>query len=188
MAPAHYAGAMASARDDALSWAGDDDPTLDTGPSRGDEPERARLAPGYTAVGRGADGVDGGAAKGSEPAKKADEKSAKKPDEPAPDTDDGERPQMGGAALISLGVLGGIAVLYAIGWIIGGLRLLGQPAIAVDAMATASLWLAAAAPLIWFGTVLYATRDSAAWLRWIGLAAGVVLLVPWPFLSIGPTL
>ncbi|HAQ60331.1 MAG TPA: hypothetical protein DCR63_08335 [Microbacterium sp.] len=54
-----------------------------------------------------------------------------------------------------------------------------------DSMYQGALWLATAAPLIWFTTTIFATRASRGWVRWVWLIAGVVLLVPWPFLMMG---
>jgi hypothetical protein len=48
-----------------------------------------------------------------------------------------------------------------------------------------SLWLAVCAPLLWFATTLLLTQRSPAWVRIVWLVAGVVLLVPWPFIMIG---
>jgi hypothetical protein len=172
-----YAGAVSTPRDDdALSW-GDDDPTLVTGGSdTAQAPARdagsETLPEGWNAVGRGSDG-DGHVA----PVSDAD---------PVGADDEDARPAAGSAALVAAGVLGGIYLLYAIGWLIGGLRLQGRYQVLVtDAMYQGALWVATAAPLIWFGTVLFATRGSRAWVRGLWLVAGALLLVPWPFIMIG---
>ena len=183
---------------DALSWDGDDDPTLDTGSSADDSvgedasaDDDGRIAAGaksstglpagYTAVGRGADDISRSDA---EP----DEDAAEGEDAPA-DADQAQ--PMGNAALIALGVLGGVYLLYTIGWIVGGLRLqdvipflLPETAVARVAYAFA-LWIAVAAPAIWFSATVLLTRRSRSWVRFVWLAAGVVLLIPWPFAMIG---
>ncbi len=175
--------------DDALTWDGDDDPTLDVGASAAGEPavgepgdtaadETAApvLPEGYTAVGRGADTVA--------PAE-ATEAASAATDAPASDTG-AERPSVGNGALVALGVLGGIYALFAIGWLIGGLRLQGRAQyLVLDVMYQGSLWLAVLAPVLWFATTLLLTRTSRAWVRFAWLAAGVVLLLPWPFVMIG---
>ena len=67
----------------------------------------------------------------------------------------GEREPMGNATLITLGILGGVYLIYAIGWVIGGLRLQGRAEYLVtDVMYQGSFWLAVLAPLLWFGTRL----------------------------------
>lgn len=191
---AQYAGGVTSGRDDdALSWDGDDDPTLDVGPAPdlasepaddapkepapepAAEPQPVALPDGFTAVGKGSESIasrqDAASVTGD------DTIGAAEADEKAP---------MSSAELITLGVLGGVYALFAIGWLIGGLRLQGwRPFLVTDAMYQGSLWLALLAPLLWFATVFLLTRAARAWVRIAWLAAGVVLLVPWPFVLIG---
>lgn len=182
--------------DDALTWDGDDDPTLDLGASEpsadehsaeaesikatAPEPEApaentAVLPERYTAVG-----------KGSERVTSADADDTSDDSVVAGGETTAEKTPMGNAELIVLGVLGGVYALFAIGWLIGGLRLQGwRPFLVTDAMYQGSLWLAVLAPVLWFATVFLLTRASRAWVRFAWLAAGVVLLVPWPFVMIG---
>ena len=171
--------------DDALTWDGDDDPTLDVGAAAGSDvaPEPAPTATpglpkGYTAVGKGSDTVAS-----------ADAPAAASAEEPVPadgDTIAAERRPLGSGALVALGVLGGVYALYGIGWIIGGLRLQGRAQyLVLDVMYQGSLWLAVLAPLLWFATTFLLTRRSRAWVRFAWLAVGVVLLLPWPFVMIG---
>lgn len=177
-----YAGGVPTGRDDdALTW-GDDDPTLDVGAPAGEDAapsdpppalDPAALPDGYTAVGKGSESV----AEAAEPQTQDDAAAA---------GEDEDQPAMGNAELISLGVLGGFSLLYAVGWIIGGLRLQGTAEFLVAPLAyQVSLWLAVAAPLVWFGTVLLLTRESRRWVRFTWLIAGVVLLLPWPFIMVG---
>nr|WP_241740137.1 DNA polymerase III subunit gamma/tau [Microbacterium invictum] len=97
-----------------------------------------------------------------------------------------EKAPLGNVELVAFGVLGGIYLLFTVGWIIGGLRLqdvavfLVSPAAYVPAFV-----LAALAPAIWFVTTYLLTRRSHAWLRFTWLIVGVVLLVPWPFIMVG---
>lgn len=190
---------MRRSDDDALSWDGDDDPTLDvgtaapteagpvaTGPvpadtgGAGTDAARATavLPEGYTAVGRGSDAVGR-----SDEAGRAEE-SADVDD--APGTGRVEREPLGNATLIALGILGGVYLLFAIGWAIGGLRLQGRAAYLVtDIMFQGSFWLAVLSPLLWFATVFLLTAGSRAWVRIVWLVAGAALLLPWPFVMIG---
>ena len=93
---------------------------------------------------------------------------------------------MGNGTLVALGVVGGIYALYAVGWLIGGLRLQGRAQyLVLDVMYQGSLWLAVLAPLLWFATTLLLTRRARPWLRFAWLAVGAVLLLPWPFVMIG---
>ncbi|KRB38123.1 hypothetical protein [Microbacterium sp. Root180] len=188
---------MPTGRDDeALSW-GDDDPTLDVGsraedtvaqtPSEPAAPAAIVLPDGYTAVGKGSEPV----ADTDVPDSDAD--SGDSHDDAGDSGDagdsrgsDDDAPGMGNAELISLGVLGGFSVLYALGWLIGGLRLQGTAEFLVAPLAyQVSLWLAVLAPLVWFATVLLLTRGGRRWVRFVWLVGGVVLLVPWPFIMVG---
>lgn len=163
---------MEQERDEALSWAGDDDPTLaetadvDADTSAADA-EPVVLPEGFTAVGPGAERVG-----------RADrEAAAVAPGEPQP---------MGGAALIGLGVLGGVYLLFTIGWIVGGLRLAGVAQFLVSPVIYQfALWLAVLAAPLWFGTTYLLTRDAKTWVRIVWLVAGAALLVPWPFVMVG---
>jgi hypothetical protein len=173
--------------DDAFRWEGDDEPVIEPDPPAESEAPspaplddageagRAGSAPalpdGYTAVGKGSETVGRIEADGTvEP-----DGTVEAHDGPAP---------LGNAALVAIGVLGGIYLLYAIGWIVGGSRL--QVWVVSDAMFYASWWLAILAPVIWFGTVYVLTARSRLWLRFVWLIAGAVLLIPWPFLTVGP--
>lgn len=166
--------------DDALSWSGDDDPTLDVGtPDARDLAEGAEeteavtdaapvaLPKGFTAVGQGS----------GEVGRIEPDGSVVMP---------GDREPMSNAALISLGVFGGVYLLYVIGWIIGGLRLEGTAAFLVSSAAYQfGLWLAVLSPVFWFAAAFVLTRRSPAWVRIVWLLAGAALLVPWPFIMTG---
>ncbi len=76
-------------------------------------------------------------------------------------------------------------LLFAIGWLLAGLRLngLGLP---IPSVTVIALTIGAAlAPLVWFVAVLALTRRWRTWQRFLLLIVGIVLLVPWPFLSLG---
>lgn len=163
--------------DDALSWDGDDDPTLDPGKAENaPRPDAARRRPaaraaapataaeplpdGFTAVGRGS------------------EKVAVAAPEPEP---------MGNAALVGVGMIAAAFILFAVGWLIVSFRLQAVADVLPVPLPTliAITLAAAAAPLIWFGSVYALTRRSRTWVRFTWLIVGVVLLVPWPFLGTG---
>lgn len=171
--------------DDALSWGDEDDPTLHVGaPAASAEPEHAAedapaaepeptvLPDGFTAVGRGSDAV-----RAAEPEAAAS----------IADTEDADdEPTLSNAALLGIGVLGGIYLLSAIGWIVGGLRLEGTAKYLVaSAGYQVSFWLAVAAPVLWFVTTLWLTARSRTWVRFAWLIGGAALLLPWPFLMVG---
>lgn len=88
--------------------------------------------------------------------------------------------------LLILGIVGGVYLLYTVGWIVGGLRLRPLASFLVaDAMFLPWFVLAIAAPALWFLASWVLTRGRASWIRVAVLLAGVVLLVPWPFVTVG---
>ncbi len=160
---------MTSDSDDALSWEGDESAPSTTPP----------LPTGWKAVGRGSERVE-------TPAEAEGETDAA-----APLTvhggDDGDEPAgLSTAMLLTAGIVGGVYLLYSVGWVVGGLRL--KPLanlIVADAMFLPWFVLAIAAPALWFLAVWVLTRGRAAWIRVALLLLGVVLLVPWPFVTVG---
>lgn len=148
--------------DDALSWAGDDDPTLvAAGPDTSLPREQTRDAPTVkqAEVSQG-DAVQAGAVQG--------------------DSMSGQ--VAGSVALIGMGVLGGIYLLYAVGWFIGVSRI-GNPIADPlgQFMFSLGAWLAVVSPLVWFGATYWLTIDRPR-RRVLWLLLGVVLLAPVPFI------
>ncbi|WP_417554034.1 hypothetical protein [Microbacterium sp.] len=149
--------------DDALSWDGDD--ALE---ARRPEVRRREPAPVLKpAVPASADSA----------ADVAEEAEADAGDEPG---------GVGTVTLLLLGILGGIYLLFTIGWIIGGVRMQAPVMFTLPAfLYQGALWLAVLAPALWFAAVLVATRRSKDWVRIVWLIAGAALLVPWPFVAGG---
>ncbi len=151
--------------DDALRWEGDDDPTL---------------APGWKAV-----GAPAAAASLDEPRDEAahnGEGVRDSADEPEP-TDAASATSS--VELVALGVLGGVFLLYAIGWLVAAL---GEQPFFDDPVAqfmyALGSWFAVLAAPLWFGAVLWlASGHRRARLIW--LIIGAVLLLPVPFLLRG---
>lgn len=87
------------------------------------------------------------------------------------------------ALLVTLGILGGVYLLYTVGWVIIAIN--PAAAVPVDAfdviMAQLREYLAVVAPLIWFTTTLLLTRGHRPVTRLLWLLIGVVVLVPLPF-------
>lgn len=156
---------MTSDADDALSWEGDDDR-----PARRPVPEpeqNAALPSGWSAVG-----------KRSETVGHVDEEGAL--------IGRADRPPLSTPMLLLVGIVGGIYLLYTIGWIIGGLRLQSSAIFLIpDVMYQVALWVAVVSPALWFCASWLLTRRSASWVRVAGLLGGVLLLVPWPFVMTG---
>lgn len=180
-----YAEGVTPGRDDdALSWDGDDDPTLDVGAASVDEvagaPEPVTLPPGYTAVGKGNETL-------ASPFVASREPKGETPN--VVDAEEAARPPMGSASLIGLGVLAGVYLLLSIGWLLGTSRLQLVAALFLEPAAfQITLWLAVFALPLWFVTVLWLTRSTHAWVRFTLLIAGAVLLIPWPFVLAGAAL
>ncbi|WP_110588708.1 DNA polymerase III subunit gamma/tau [Microbacterium suaedae] len=153
---------MSSRDDDGLRWDGDDDPTLHVTPDA--EPDER-------------------------PAPEADDESTP-PMEPEQVSEEDSPPAGGGnVALVAYGVLGGVYALWTLGWVLGTLRLRDwierATETVADVMFQGSMVLAIAAPALWFLTTLAATRGKRTWQRFVWLGAGVVLLIPWPFVMVG---
>jgi len=156
---------MTSDADDALTWEGDDDrPTQKPAP---DAEQKSALPRGWNAVGKRSETVG----------RLQDDDTV---------TDSAERPPLSTPMLLLLGIVGGVYLLYTVGWIIGGLTLQSSAMFLIpDVMYQVALWAAALAPSLWFGAVWMLTRRAASWMRVVGLLGGVLLLVPWPFVMTG---
>ncbi|GMA27942.1 hypothetical protein [Arenivirga flava] len=85
--------------------------------------------------------------------------------------------------LVASGVLGGIYLLFTIGWVLSARQ---QPALdgLPGVMYVLGQWLAVAAPALWFGAALLLTRHRPAPVKLLWLVIGMLLLVPWPFILI----
>ena len=160
---------MTSDADEALTWEGDDD-----GSSRRPAPQDAPAPEAKPALPRGWNAVG----KRSETVGRIQDDGTI--------VDAAERPPLSTPMLLLVGIVGGIYLLYTVGWIIGGLTLQGSAMFLIPAvMYQVALWAAVLAPALWFGAVWMLTRRSAAWTRVLGFLGGVLLLVPWPFVMTG---
>ena len=164
--------------DDALRWEGDDDPTLAPGwkvvgnPSRAEATDAAASAQGSEPNGATAvDDVDGNEGDGQAATADGDDADA--------------AAQPGSAELVLLGVLGGVYLLYSVGWLIWAISAapdLGDPV--AQFMYGLGRWLAVLAPALWFGTTLWLTSERRR-ARLLWLIVGAIVLVPVPFLLRG---
>ncbi|MHC5795432.1 hypothetical protein ACVXZ4_04665 [Lacisediminihabitans sp. FW035] len=94
-----------------------------------------------------------------------------------------EEPGMSSALLVTLGVFGGVFLLFTVGWIIGVQRATVPSANLFFAfMYRLGQILAIAAPAAWFVGVLVLARNRRTLVRILLLLLGVVLLAPWPFI------
>jgi hypothetical protein len=173
--------------DDALNWAGDDDPTLASGGADRVAPEPTGLPEGWTIPHQGVSAVHPAdtvppddsvhpAAIDTADASTADASTADA------DTSDAGDPALSSVALVGMGIVAGMYLLYSVGWFIGVARLeqtIGDPV--AEFMFTLGAWLAVAAPIVWFGVTYWLTTSRPrARLAW--LLTGVVVLVPFPFI------
>ena len=163
---------MTSHRDDeALGWAGDDDPTLASGPGTA-EPETAPESGRELEPEPASEVPDGWSVAGPTAAVEAE--AARTAAAPT-----------SSVVLIALGIFGGVYLLYTIGWFLGITRIdnpLSEPV--ARFMFALGLWLAVAAPAAWFGATFWLTADRPrARIGW--LLAGALLLAPLPFI-LGP--
>ncbi len=184
-----YRGRVSTPRDDdALSWGGDDDPTLDVGEKRGPGSTGEPVAPGRTAEAVQPELVQPVVTSAGASAERHPEPSAPaERDEPGTesDADAAHSAPLGNVGLVGIGMVAATFVLFAVGWLIAGFQLrgLGLP---IPDVTLVSLTIAAAlAPMVWFVAVLALTRSWRTWQRFLLLILGIVLLVPWPFLSLG---
>ena len=94
-----------------------------------------------------------------------------------------DEPGMSSALLVTLGIFGGIFLLFTVGWIIGAQRSTVPATGPFFAfMYRLGQILAIAAPAAWFVGVLVLARERRAGVRILWLLLGVVLLAPWPFI------
>ena len=175
--------------DDALGWAGDDDPTLQTRSEDADarassrtpvEPDTGSSAPVSEPASEPASEPvyaalpDGWSVKGPTAAIEADAAAR-----------GSDRSPMSSFTLISLGVFGGIYLLFTIGWFIGVNRIDNPLGDALASfMFSLGTWLAVAAPVAWFAVTLWLTPTRPRG-RILWLLLGVVLLAPLPLLVSG---
>ncbi|MDH6236377.1 DNA polymerase III subunit gamma/tau [Cryobacterium sp. CG_9.6] len=156
---------MTSNRDnDALSWGGENDPTLDQGSdalaSNTPGSDTTALPEGWT-VPEGASPTGTPRPVKTQTPEQADAASS--------------------VALVVLGILGGFYLLYTVGWFIGASRipnpLTSDPVSGF--MFSLGIWLAVAAPLLWFAATFWLTASRPR-TRLLLLVLGVIVLAPLP--------
>jgi hypothetical protein len=102
--------------------------------------------------------------------------------------DDGEAddatlaPVTSSALLVTYGILGGVYLLYSIGWIISVTRsVVTLPTLLAEIMYQFGEFLAIAAPALWFFSVFVLTRGRRPIVRLVWLLVGLVVLLPLRF-------
>ncbi|TFB48992.1 hypothetical protein [Cryobacterium tagatosivorans] len=180
--------------DDALGWAGDDDPTLASGSAQGRRAPEVRPGAEPEAERAPEDAPDSVPEPGPAPGTGPETEP-----EPEPEVPDGwsiagptaaveaqaareAAAPASSAALIALGIFAGIYLLYTLGWFFSVGRIenpLAEPV--ARFMFSLGLGFAVAAPAAWFGTTYWFTSaHGRARISW--LLAGAVLLAPLPII------
>jgi hypothetical protein len=91
-------------------------------------------------------------------------------------------PSMSAPVLVSLGILGGIYLLYTVGWFISWQRFLYASDNELELVAFhVQQILAILAPALWFVVTTLLTRERKPTVRLLWLLVGAVVLVPWSF-------
>ncbi|WP_043670574.1 hypothetical protein [Clavibacter michiganensis] len=174
--------------DDALSWAGEEaDPTL----ARSPEPQRAVPRPRTDG---GSDGTMPEPGRGSALGATAARRAAASGQDTAPTAstrgrlvDDAEADGAPEASpeVVGLAFFGAVAILEAIAWFF---VVRDNPSSAGSAfqvgVAQATEALTVLAPVLWLAAVVVAARGMRLGRRMAVLAAGAVVLFPWPWLVI----
>jgi hypothetical protein len=162
--------------DDALNWAGDDDPTLAPGGNGRAAPNATSLPEGWTIPHQTV------SAHPPAPTGQTTDAGTTEPDTTEPDTTEPDGAALSSVALVGMGILAGMYLLYTIGWFIGVARTavpVSDPV--AEFMFSLGAWLAVAAPPVWFGVTCWLTKGhQRARLAW--LLIGVVVLAPLPFI------
>ncbi|VXB00881.1 conserved membrane hypothetical protein [Microbacterium sp. 8M] len=167
---------MTTDPDDALRWEGDE-PEAPNAPAANTPPAAAPPASG--------EAVHHDVPPAATPREAPTGAAASAPS--AGDSAEQEEPVgAGNAALVFYGIIGGVYLLFAAGWIVGGFRLRPRASLLLgDWTYFPWMWLAALAPVLWFAATWALTRGRASWIRIVALIAGAALLVPWPFVMFG---
>ncbi|MEF2979340.1 hypothetical protein, partial [Subtercola sp. YIM 133946] len=91
--------------------------------------------------------------------------------------------QLSSPALILFGLIGGVFFLYTIGWFVSLLRSVPDSTSLAGIVQIVLTVLAIAAPVLWFAVTLFVAYRRRVSVRIAWLLVGVVVLIPWPFVS-----
>jgi hypothetical protein len=96
------------------------------------------------------------------------------------------KPGTSSVALVSFGILGGIYLIYTIGWGVGMHHVqTGGGDVLSTISAAVAQGLALGSPALWFLTTLYLTRKRSSLARLLALISGLIVVLPWPFILLG---
>ncbi|OZB88829.1 MAG: hypothetical protein B7X41_06080, partial [Microbacterium sp. 14-71-5] len=149
---------MTTDPDDALRWEGDEPDAPDA--SAKHEPPAAPQAP--TPADPAPEAVQAAERAVETPPKEHAATTGTTPATEAEADADDEPSGIGNAALVFYGIIGGVYLLFAVGWIVGGFRLRPRASLLLgDWTYFPWMWLAALAPILWFAAAWVLTRGSA---------------------------
>ena len=125
----------------------------------------------------GDDAPSPSATKPAKPAARATAKVAERLGQQAPSS----------ALLILYGILGGVYLIYTIGWVVSVFNDNRKPFddFLTEFMYQLGEYMAIASPALWFVTALVLTRGRKPIVRLLALLLGVVVVIPWPFVLLG---
>lgn len=105
----------------------------------------------------------------------------------AESTDNTKTASSGSFLLISYGILGGVYLIYTIGWVVSVFNDNRKPFddFLTEFMYQLGEYIAIASPVLWFVTALVLTRGRKPIVRLLALLLGVVVVIPWPFVLLG---
>lgn len=104
------------------------------------------------------------------------------------DSTDNTKPASSGSfLLISYGILGGVYLIYTIGWLLSVFNDNRKPFddFLTELMYQVGEYLAIASPVLWFVAALVLTRGRKPIVRLLALLLGAVVVIPWPFVLLG---
>lgn len=89
--------------------------------------------------------------------------------------------------LITYGILGGMYLLYTVGWLLSVFNDNRTPFAEplTEFMYQVGEYLAIGAPALWFVTALVLSRGRKPIVRLLAIIAGLLVVIPWPFVLLG---
>lgn len=88
--------------------------------------------------------------------------------------------------LVTYGILGGIHVIYVVGWVVALQRLNNLSVPSSDALSEIMFQLGEAlaivSPVAWFAAAFMLTRGRRPIVRLLWLVAGLLVVAPWPYI------
>lgn len=94
--------------------------------------------------------------------------------------------QLPAPLLVTYGILGGVHLIYVVGWVTAVQRLNAISVASSDTLSAIMVpfgeALAIISPVVWFAAAFVLTRGRRSIVRLLWLLAGLVAVAPWPFI------